>query len=539
LEGKRINYLYFWSIVILAILLRIFYLVDADCIEIDGAEYARLSENLLAGKGYTGLSGTPHMGLSPLYPILIAGLAFVIKNIELSGRIISLIFGTFTLFPVYLLVRRIFNRKAALLAILFLAIYPPMVLSSTAVLSEASYTFLFVWALYFMYRILESPQIKWAVLMGLSLSLAYLIRPEAYLFLGLTVLIIIIITLLKKFGVTHSIISILLIIIIYVICALPQAFFIYRHTGHFSLEGKSSIGLIHAVRVGQGQSYHQSMYGLQDDLEPYGLLINTGWTIGEKVTLMKVLKENPRALIRCWARNFVNLRKWVLDRVFKPIVWIIIAAGFILSIKQKKDLLGLLYFLIPCFLIFGIYVSYQHQFRYYIPTVPLVIISLSFCILKISDYLSLFNKSDKSGRTTSVAVTVILFIVVCLFSWPIYKNSYTYKEAENLEAKRAGQYILADLGPGRKMMCSHTPAAYYAQAIYIPTPYAKWEAVKKYAFLQKVDIFGVDSSSITSRDLISDTILKDGIVSREIQLIKVFRNDMGHEFQIYKLNYEN
>lgn len=537
LQSKdTLNIIFFWTILLLAFVLRLYFLSLAKCIEIDGSEYARLAENLLKGNGYIGLDGAPHLGLSPLYPIMIAGLALIINNIELSGRIISLILGTATLFPVYLLVKRVFNQKTALLSILITAVYPPMVLSSRAVLSEASYTFMFMWGMYFMYRIFEEPKIKWAALLGLTLSLAFLIRPEAYLFLGLAVCIIIILAAMKRITVKKTAIYIIIIALIYVACALPHALFIHRQTGHFSLEGKSSVGLLYIVNVGKGQSYHQIMYGLNSNLEPYGLLINKGWTISEKISLWKIIKENPRSLIRCWARNFVQMRKYVFNRVFKMITWVVIIIGLILSVRNRRELLGLLYFLIPCFLIFGIYVSYQHQFRFYIPSAPLVLIALSFSICKISDRLPKILKIGKNGFASGL-VMVILTTAVLLLSFPIYKNSYTYTEAYNLEAARAGIYIREAIGPGMKMMACHPPAAYYAGAVFIATPYADWDTVKAYAFQQKVDLFCVDSDSILSREPIAKRLLENEYISEDMKLLKKFKNETGHEFRIYKLIY--
>src|SRR4051812_24601512 len=58
-------------------------------IENDGAEYARIAENLLQGRGYVGTMGAPQLTYAPLYPVLIALLTPVFGNSEVAGRFIA------------------------------------------------------------------------------------------------------------------------------------------------------------------------------------------------------------------------------------------------------------------------------------------------------------------------------------------------------------------------------------------------------------------------------------------------------------------
>ena len=45
------------------------------------------ARNLATGRGYTFFNGVPDVYLTPLYPLLIAGLYFILHNLELASRL--------------------------------------------------------------------------------------------------------------------------------------------------------------------------------------------------------------------------------------------------------------------------------------------------------------------------------------------------------------------------------------------------------------------------------------------------------------------
>ena len=72
-------------------------------IDSEGAEYARIAENLLNGNGYVGIAlpGAQLM-FPPLFPLLIATVSLITHQSELAGRLISVSMGTLLVLPVYL-----------------------------------------------------------------------------------------------------------------------------------------------------------------------------------------------------------------------------------------------------------------------------------------------------------------------------------------------------------------------------------------------------------------------------------------------------
>jgi hypothetical protein len=64
-------------------------------IENEGAEYARMAENLRNGVGLVGIpSPGKELLFNPLYPLLISGVSFLTNDCERAARLISLFMGT-------------------------------------------------------------------------------------------------------------------------------------------------------------------------------------------------------------------------------------------------------------------------------------------------------------------------------------------------------------------------------------------------------------------------------------------------------------
>src|SRR5712692_11921922 len=136
-------------------------------IESEGAEYARIAENLRNGMGYVGLAhpGT-QLNFNPLFPVLIAGTSFVTHNYELAGRLVALIMGGLLPLPVFGIASCLFNRRVGVIAALLTMLHPLLVHLSFTVLSEGPYTALLLSAVYLVIRALDISSTRLWVLVG-------------------------------------------------------------------------------------------------------------------------------------------------------------------------------------------------------------------------------------------------------------------------------------------------------------------------------------------------------------------------------------
>src|SRR5713101_6554302 len=153
---------------------------QTGAIESEGAEYARIAENLRNGVGYVGLvTPGPQLNFNPLFPLLIAGTSFVTRNYELAGRLVALFMGALLPLPVFGIGSRLFNRRVGFIAAALALLHPLLVHLSFTVFSEGPYTTLLLSAVYFVVRALNDSSIKSWLWVGGAFGLSYLVRAEA------------------------------------------------------------------------------------------------------------------------------------------------------------------------------------------------------------------------------------------------------------------------------------------------------------------------------------------------------------------------
>jgi 4-amino-4-deoxy-L-arabinose transferase-like glycosyltransferase len=147
----------------------------------EGAEYARIAQNLRDGFGYVGIA-TPGAELMfpPLFPALIGIASYLTGEYEWAGRLVGLIFGAALPLPVYGIARKLFGRTAGLNAAFITACHPLCINLSFSVLTEGPYATLMLSAVYLVLKALDDDSIvrHWIVV-GIVFGLAYLVRQEA------------------------------------------------------------------------------------------------------------------------------------------------------------------------------------------------------------------------------------------------------------------------------------------------------------------------------------------------------------------------
>lgn len=207
-------------------------------IESEGAEYARIAENLRNGVGYVGLVSTgPQVLFNPLFPLLIAGGSFFTHDYELAGRLIALVLGALLPLPVFGIASRMFNRRVGLIAAGLTLVHPLLVYLSFMVYSEGPYATLFLSAVYLAIRALDRPSAKSWLLVGGAFGVCYLFRAEAFGAFLLTAVFSCCAMQwrakrCKQIGYAMA---------VFLALALPEVVFIYKSTGKVLLEGKTTI----------------------------------------------------------------------------------------------------------------------------------------------------------------------------------------------------------------------------------------------------------------------------------------------------------
>ncbi len=162
-----------------ALAVRIYSLKFFHVIPTDGTSYVETARSVGRGE----IDGIAVYGF---YPILIWVMNFFISDGELAGRLVSVLFGSMLVIPLYLLGRDIFSRNIALSACLVAVVWPPLVGSSCEVITQSTHTTLQLTGVYFVWRAFKEYRISDGCLAGFFFGLTYLTRPEGLLLFFMT-----------------------------------------------------------------------------------------------------------------------------------------------------------------------------------------------------------------------------------------------------------------------------------------------------------------------------------------------------------------
>jgi hypothetical protein len=254
----------------------------------EGAEYARIAENLRHGLGYVGIATPgPELMLPPLFPLLIAAFSFFTHDYEWAGRWVGILLGSALPLPVYGIALRLFNRRVALVAALIAACHPLFINLSISVLSEGPYITLLLSAIYLVLRALDQATIKNWCFVGAAFGLAFAIRQEsvAPMFIAAFLALVAI----AGARVTRFKCSMAAVVTFFVFIS-PEIFVLYKNTGLLRLEGKSAINFAIGSRMLAGQDSNQAGYAINQKLEGIGVWMRSNATvIRETRTSIKTL----------------------------------------------------------------------------------------------------------------------------------------------------------------------------------------------------------------------------------------------------------
>jgi len=177
-----------WLIVAAFVLVGVLSLNDTMLYTPDCPRYLIWARSLAAFEGFKDISNpdpTQYVVHAPLYPILLAPLAWAFSNIIIPAKALTVLFGAALLVLFYLWSARRSGKTWALAGTLFLALNPLTMLFSTHVLSDIPFTSFIV--LFFMtaQKMIDEPENeRWGWMFVLVLTLGIFLRE-----VGLTLLL--------------------------------------------------------------------------------------------------------------------------------------------------------------------------------------------------------------------------------------------------------------------------------------------------------------------------------------------------------------
>ncbi|MFC1627029.1 ArnT family glycosyltransferase [Patescibacteria group bacterium] len=355
----------------------------------DEAIYIRWAQLIWQGKYFIPLSD----GKTPLFMWLLSPILQIIKDPLIAGRLLSVFSGLATLIGIYFLTKKLFTKRIALIASVLTVFNPFLLFYDRLSLTDSLLTALIVWIVYFVLLLLEKPKIKTAFLLGLLFAAVLLTKPSAALYLACTPSLLFLYPSKKWLNKIKSVLF-------------PSLLASIIGFGIYSLQRFSN-------------AFHLINLRSQDYLRPLSE-ITSNWLEFFPDTLKVILS---------WQINYLS---------WPAIALLLISSVLVLKTKLKKTYP--LFILIIAPIIIQASIGKIIYPRYLLPTIPFILIILSFGLEKLKKPLSL------------------LFLVLISFYWLKFdyllltnpqntpldfweKNQYFYQWSSGYGLKEITQYL--------------------------------------------------------------------------------------------------
>lgn len=460
-------------------------------IDTEGAEYARIAQNIIAGKGYEGLAtqGT-QLFFPPLFPFLIAGVSFITGDAEIAGRILSVLSGALLVYPVYLIARRMFGEAIGFGAAGLVAVHPYLVQLSTTVFCESTYLTLLLTALYSAMSAVDTPTWRRLAVSGGLYGLAYLIRPEAFVFMLVGIGFILLGQVFSGHGNLRAVAGRVLVMpICFFVVASPYIGWLSLQTGKLRMESKSPLNVATELRIQQGHHLEDAAFGVDKDLTVQGVWNQPNINI----------VGSPGLSSRELATMIANKSKRVVGNLYKSVVTSLefgSPALFALAILglfggpwRRSLALDQLHLVILLALsTFATFFIYYSALRFYL------LFLVFFCIWASAAATRLMLWARKSAamlglmaRQQAFAASAVWMLAVAAVLIP--SAAWTYPVLSAARGTRPVKAISAGLAaPGTALRIADvsTPFAFHARADFVWLPYCDEATALRY--LEKMQV---------------------------------------------------
>jgi len=472
-------------------------------IESDGAEYARIAENLRKGVGYVGIT-TPgrELNYSPLFPLLISAASFVTGDFVWAGRLVSLVLGALLPLPVFGIASQLFGRRTGFVAALLTVLHPLLINLSFAVLSEGPYATLLLSGVYVVLRALNRSSTRMWSLVGGTFGLAYLVRPEAVAALLISVLFALTATQ-EKLAIRckHAVAAIALFLAL----ALPQITFIYKSTGKVRLDGKSAIVFAIGARILSAQAHLETDHGLTDakrdepsplpnmeswqpwqdkwatnainsDLEGTGIWMRPNAdVIRESISLAEFARILERATGQSAPELLAQLSSKWLGAPFLPALAMLGA----LRRPWRRPLASsqLFVMLVPTTAVVATFAALWIYPRFYFVLVPFFLIWAANGLVEVGRWtkssIAVAGWRWLSPGVLACIIPTLIGLGVVLYPINGVRDLYEFKQSSPSTriVEQVGLWIGQQQNRQVKIMDLTVPLAFYANAQFVPFPY--------------------------------------------------------------------
>jgi hypothetical protein len=224
-------------LVLIALLPRALAFLQPQIITIDGTLYIKMAK-LFSGGNYGGVPGT----YFNLYAVMIFLVQRLIGDWELSGQLISITLGAFTIIPIFLLGRSLYSDRVGWFSALFYITLPNFIQFDISVLRDPTLWFFICMTLWLVWEGLKKNQALFFGLASISAGLGALTRVEGSI---LWAVLIFYIAVRKVPGISRKrkALSMTLFIFVFPVLLSPILFSVKKDTSQTALKEMTSFSL--------------------------------------------------------------------------------------------------------------------------------------------------------------------------------------------------------------------------------------------------------------------------------------------------------
>lgn len=482
------------GLVSLALLSRLSLLRVQQVMAPDSVYYAALGKNLVSGNLREGLSTF----YPPLYPLLTGLSSLIFRDAEAGGKMVSATAGGLLVVPVYLLIRTLHGKGAALVGAFLIAIHPSLNYYSTLLLTESTYLLLFMTALLMGLNALSAGGAAF-FLTGAALGACYLVRPEAFGYLCLmSVLAVGAGFSGKRLPLRRVLSNVLGLATGFALLASPYILFLRQRTGRWTISGK-----LHAL-TDSGESLERKWFGLAAgrrttlaDRLYAGVHEDDGWATEEDSTI-----SSPRDIRRAFGRSIEALKweiSYLIHHMLPPHFMVLMGLG-LFKAEWSKEIYLLLFFVAT--LMGYAMLPDAVDGRLLLPLLPVLLCWVARGFEEVRDWLDglleRINLSSVFSSEAGQALRAAGMAALLLSLLPWIAHTFIRGQLNQLvEHKQAGAWIREHSDEAALVMATNPYAAFYAGRKPLYLPAEEYSTVIEHARRQRVDYLLIDEGVIS------------------------------------------
>jgi 4-amino-4-deoxy-L-arabinose transferase-like glycosyltransferase len=461
-------------------------------IEQEGAEYARIAENLLAGKGYVGIFNNGiQLNFPPLYPLMIAAVSLIVGSAEIAARAINIALGAVLVIPVFKIAEVLHGRKAAVAAAALVVFHPVLIAGAASTYAEGVYLTLMIFALLFLVRWAIHRRLSTSIAAGMFFGIAYLVRPEAFLLAGLFAaggLVAAVFVAERR----RTILGSLALLGAFVVIAAPNVAFLTYNTGKFRIEAKGTLAYQWGQKMNQGMSYAEAVGGIGPDLSDQGVFMRPNLDVIQSASYS--LKDYAGFVVTAAKRNVSPIARTVASdaSLGSPFLFALVVLGVFGTAwsRQRLFLDGLL---VVYALMFVLVLSTVQElwFRYFYAILGMLL----FWAAKGAEELRAWGEAtlrsivdrEALAKAAGEGLKWLAVLLVLVLSFRYISSVDQFEESLKPQRKEAGLWLARQEPANKWVMAFDLQVAYHAGADLMFLPYADSELALRYIAKRKPD----------------------------------------------------